>query len=245
VDLNADSTNLILELTAYRNVKANLNRLLGIDPEQPFEVTDTINLSYTYRYDSLLVKLHSQNTSLLIARENKDLSVLGLKDARSGRYPQIDFSAGYGYNQSRSQTGFLEYNRSYGPFFGFSATYNIFTGFAVDRAIKNAKILVNSGEIAMKDTLSAIRTEFYQLYNNYMANLSLVRLQLTNQDAARENVDIAFEKYRLGSINDIELRETQKKFIDAQYQLILSQFQAKQAEVELLRISGELYRTLK
>ena len=43
---------------------------------------------------------------------------------------------------------------------------------------------------------------------------------------------------------DIELRETQKKFIDAQYQLLLSQFQAKKAEVELLRISGELAKTL-
>jgi outer membrane protein len=61
---------------------------------------------------------------------------------------------------------------------------------------------------------------------------------------AKENVSVAFEKYRLGSISDIDLRETQRKYIDAQYQLILSEFQAKQAEIELKRISGELFRNL-
>lgn len=69
-------------------------------------------------------------------------------------------------------------------------------------------------------------------------------MELINKEVAGRNVKVAFEKYRLGAINDIELRETQKKYIDAQYQLLLSQFQAKNAEIELLRISGELYRVL-
>ena len=82
------------------------------------------------------------------------------------------------------------------------------------------------------------------LYIDYITNLRIVGIEILNKEVARENVDVAFEKYRLGSINDIELRETQKKFIDAQYQLLLSQFQAKKAEVELLRISGELVKVL-
>jgi outer membrane protein TolC len=61
---------------------------------------------------------------------------------------------------------------------------------------------------------------------------------------ARKDMEVAFEKYRLGSISDIDLRETQKKYIDAQYQLLLSEFQAKQAETELLQISGELGKML-
>ena len=87
--------------------------------------------------------------------------------------------------------------------------------------------------------------DLYKIYNDYITNLRIVDIELINQDVAKENVNVAFEKYRLGSINDIELRETQKKFIDAQYQLLLSQFQAKKAEVELLRISGELGKLLK
>jgi outer membrane protein TolC len=67
-------------------------------------------------------------------------------------------------------------------------------------------------------------------------------MQLANVEVARENVNIAFEKYKLGSINDIELREIQQKLIDAEYQLISSQFEAKKAEVEIDRLSGELLK---
>jgi outer membrane protein TolC len=69
-------------------------------------------------------------------------------------------------------------------------------------------------------------------------------MQLANVAVARENVNIAFEKYKLGSINDIELREIQQKLIDAEYQLISSQFEAKKAEVELDRLSGELLKRM-
>jgi len=96
----------------------------------------------------------------------------------------------------------------------------------------------------LKDTDLGLHTDLYKIYNDYITNLRIVDIELINQDVAKENVNVAFEKYRLGSINDIELRETQKKYIDAQYQLLVSQFQAKKAEVELLRISGELMRVL-
>ncbi len=96
----------------------------------------------------------------------------------------------------------------------------------------------------LKDTDLNLHTDLYKIYNDYVTNLRIIGIELVNQEVARENVEVAFEKYRLGSINDIELRETQKKYIDAQYQLLLSQFQAKKAEIELLRISGELYKVL-
>ena len=85
-----------------------------------------------------------------------------------------------------------------------------------------------------------VRLNLLKLYNEYLSNLQIVKMQLTNVDVATENVNVAFEKYKLGSINDIELREIQKKLIEAQYQLILSSFQAKQAEIGLYRLSGEL-----
>jgi outer membrane protein TolC len=48
------------------------------------------------------------------------------------------------------------------------------------------------------------------------------------------------EKYRIGAINDIDLRETQQKLMDAETRYLLSQYRSKIAETELLRISGQL-----
>jgi len=240
VDLNADSINLIRETASMKQTMADLNRLLARNPEIRFALADSIMLSDALSFDSLLTKSKAQNSDLLIARNNITLNSLAIKDAQSQRYPKLNLNAGYNYNQLNSETGFLQYNRSLGPSFGLSLSYPLFDGFNVNRTIRNAKVELNTMETYLRDTDLGIHTELYKLYIDYTTNLRIVGIELLNQEVARENVEVAFEKYRLGSINDIELRETQKKYIDAQYQLLLSQFQAKKAEIELLRISGEL-----
>jgi outer membrane protein len=244
VDLNVDSINLIREIATLQQTMADLNRLLARDPEIRFIPADSISLEGAFSYDSLLMKTRAQNNSLLIARNNVSLNTLAVKDARSQRYPMINLNAGYNYNQLNSETGYLKSNRSIGPSLGFSLSYPLFDGFNINREIKNAKVELNTMENYLKDTDLGLHTDLYKIYNDYITNLRIIAIETVNQEVARENVNIAFEKYRLGSINDIELRETQKKYIDAQYQLLLSQFQAKKAEVELLRISGELERVL-
>jgi len=244
VDLNADSTRLLQELTRLTNLKADLNKLMCIEPERSFEISDTIILASPLNYDDLKAKTLAQNTSLIMARNNQVISLMNLKDTRSLRYPQLNFLAGYNYNQSNSQTGFLEYNKAFGPSFGLTLSYNLFNGFNTNRQIKNAGIEMGTADFVYKETDLGLQNDLFKLYNEYRSNLDIMKLESVNQAVAKENVDIALEKYKIGSINDIELREIQKKFIEAQYQLLLSEFQAKLAEIELLRISGELYKSI-
>jgi outer membrane protein TolC len=242
VDLNADSTRLIRQLVMLANARADFNQLLCRNPVTPFEIHDSIQLSSPRPYDTLLSEALRQNSRLTAARLNQDLARLGVRQAQSDRYPQVNLTAGYTYGTLNSQSGFLQYNQSYGPSYGINLSYNLFNGFNVTRAVKNAKILMNSGEIEVEDAGLAVQTSLYKTHQEFNANLEIVKMQLTNVGVAGENVNIAFEKYKLGSINDIELREIQQKLIDAEYQLILSQFEAKKAEVELQRLSGELLR---
>jgi len=242
VDLNADSTRLIQQLVQLANTKAGFNRLLARDVNMDFKINDSIRINNTLNYDTLLLKALKQNSRLISARLNQDLARLGVKQAQSERYPALDFAAGYNYNTLNSQTGFLQYNQSYGLSYGFSLSYTLFNGFNVNRAIKNARILMNSGEVETQDVEQELHAEILKLRNQHQSSLAVVKMQLTNVEVARENVKVAFEKYKLGSLNDVELREIQQKQIDAEYQLILSQFEAKKSEIELLRLSGELLR---
>lgn len=244
VDLNADSNNLIQQVASLQNARANLNQLLGREPGVMFETNESIDLLEALDYDSLLAQSATQNIDLLLSRSSVLLSEMDLRNAKSDRYPQLNFNASYGYNQLSAQTGYLEYNRAYGPAFGFTLSYNLFNGFNTSREIRNARIALNSAEVSRQQSEVDVTHSLYILYNDYKSNLDLVRLETINQDIARRNVEVALEKYRLGTISDIDLRETQKKLIDSQYQLLLAQFRTKQAETELRRISGELYRTI-
>jgi outer membrane protein len=244
VDLNADSTRLLQELTRLINLKADLNKLMCIEPETNFKISDTIFLDTPLNYSDLKEKLQNQNTSLTLARKEQTFSEMNLKDARSLRYPRLNLLGGYNYSQINSQSSVLEYNKSFGPSVGLTLSYNLFNGFNTSRQIKNAGIDMGTADFVFKETDLGLQTELFKLYNEYRSNLDIIKLESVNQEVAKENVDIALEKYKIGSINDIELREIQKKYVEAQYQLLLSEFEAKLAEIELLRISGELYKSI-
>lgn len=244
VDMNTDSINLIREISALKQTRADLNRLMALDPDSSFIFTDSINLNGPLPFDQLLATALQQNNDLLIARNNLNISTLELKDARSQRYPRLNFNAGYSYNQINSQTGFAEYSHNLGPSVGFSLSYPIFDGLNVNRTVNNAKLTINTHENLVKDTELSLANDLYKLYTDYLTQLEIVQIERINQDVAKKNLEVAFEKYRLGTINDIDLREIQKKYIDAQYQLLLSQFLAKKAETDLLRISGEMGKTM-
>ncbi|MDP1622870.1 MAG: TolC family protein [Bacteroidales bacterium] len=240
VDLNADSTRLINQLVMLESTCADFNQLLCRDPSTSLEIHDSIQLSAPRSYDSIMQDALRQNSRLTGVRLNQDLARLNVRQAQSGRYPKLNLMTGYNFSTLNSQTGFLLYNRSYGPAYGLNLTYNLFNGFNVNRTVKNAKLLMNSAEIEVQDVGLGLKTILYKNHLEYKANLEIVKMQTVNITVARQNVNIAFEKYKLGSINDIELREIQQKLIDAEYQLILSQFEAKKAEVEIEQLSGKL-----
>ena len=123
---------------------------------------------------------------------------------------------------------------------GVSLTYNIFNGFNTQNDIRIAKIREESARAELNQTELDIKSELLRIYNDYLTNLQLVKFESENRALALRNLEVAMEKYRIGAINDIELRETQQKLMDAETRYLLSQYRSKIAETELLRLSGQL-----
>jgi outer membrane protein TolC len=245
VDRNADSTRLLQQMTTLANLKVDFNRLIGRDPLTAFEVADTIIITGIPSGDSVFRLAGMQNTQLMAARMQTDLARYGIREAQSDRYPRVNLTGGYSYSASSSQTGFLKEGQSYGPSYGFTLTYNLFNGFNVTRTIRNARILMNSTELELEETELMVRGILAKLMNEYYTNESIIALQKVNVGVARENVGIAFEKYRIGSLNDLELREIQRKLIEADYQNILAQFEALKNEIEIAKYCGELLKNFR
>jgi outer membrane protein, adhesin transport system len=84
------------------------------------------------------------------------------------------------------------------------------------------------------------RADLLTIYNAYTNNLRLLNLELQNLEIARENLDIALERYKLGALAGLELREVQKSLLDAEERLLSIQYQTKLAEISLLQISGRI-----
>ena len=88
--------------------------------------------------------------------------------------------------------------------------------------------------VAVLWTLSALFFE-YASKRLGSVNLNLIRLEEQNLSVARENLEIALERYKLGDLSGLDLREVQKSLLDAEERLILVRYQTKVAEISLMR----------
>lgn len=239
-DYNADKAALIRQKVALNNAKILLTRLIGDDPNASFRVNETIDLDSQLSLANLRQKAMDNNVDLIIARNNQNVAKLEIKEIDAERYPTIDLNVGYSYSKTQSGSSFFEFSRSNGLNYGISATFDLFNGFDIDRRKQNAQIQYKNAQIALDDQKQQLLADLSSEYTNYIQSFQLVKLEQENLQYARQSLDIALERFKLGTIDSIELRESQRTLIDAESRLIDAQYQAKQAETELLRLSGNL-----
>lgn len=239
-DLNADSAALIRQETALREAKIVLNELLARDPEIAYEVDQQIPLKQQLVYVDLEQEVLAHNLALSVARTNQEVAELEIKEIQGERYPEINLNLGYGYNRNESASGILEFSESDGLTYGISANVGLFEGFNLNRRVQNAKIAFKNQQLAVEEQKKQVEAALSSVYQNYANALKLVDLESKNMTYAEQSVEIALERFELGTINSLELREAQRTLISAENRLIQAQYEAKIAETELMRLSGML-----
>jgi outer membrane protein TolC len=72
-----------------------------------------------------------------------------------------------------------------------------------------------------------------------------VKLEQQNLIAAKENYEIAMERYLLGDLPGIEMREAQKSLLDAEERILTAEYNTKLCEISLMQISGNILEYLR
>ncbi|TSA34086.1 MAG: TolC family protein [Porphyromonadaceae bacterium] len=242
VDYNADSSAYIQQVKMLQNNKVEINRLLCRNLFEPFEVTSDIPVEPGLLFEKLWLQVKEQNPEIRMARTNLSIALLDRKSANSTLYPRLNFSSGYTYSKSESEVGIMSMNRNRGFNVGVNATYTIFDGFTQNQNRSKAQIRLESAKLEAEQAELNTKAHLQRIYNDYQTNLQLSDFEKENIELAMRNLAIAREKYRIGSSNDIELRETQKKLMDAENRYLTARFRSKASETELLRMSGQLTR---
>ena len=242
VDLNADSAQVLRQQTELVNAKSRLNRLLGRsgDASVRYAVTSSIAVDTSLGYAPLRQTALRKSPALTQAREALQAAQAAKRETRADLFPSLDVTAGYGYSQLDAESGFLQSSTSTDLTYGVSLTFDLFDGLNRWRRTQNAEIRATNARLAVEDVRARLTTELTSAYERYQNRLRLVTLERQNRNAVQANVDVALEQFEVGTITSVELREVQEQFIQAESRLLTAQFEAKQAEVELLRLSGQL-----
>lgn len=252
VYLNADSSRLARQNEAILESEVRLKRLMAVENlEEKISTKDSsIEFNPNLIYNDLLEATLNSNTSLQIARKNQTISELDYKIIASRAYPYLYFSSGYNYSYrgygsgSVSDYGTLSINnqqtRSFN--YGLNLTMDLFDGYNHRREKTNARMQIENRTIEYQEVELEIKADLLTVFNAYENNIRLVHMEEQNLEVARENLGIALERYKLGSLSGLELREVQKSLLDAEERLISVQYQTKLAEISLLQISGNIMK---
>ncbi|WP_426583109.1 TolC family protein [Mucilaginibacter sp. R-33] len=240
VNLNTDTGNLVIQYQQFKTTKIQLNQLLIRDLQTDFSVADTIVIDEKLALADVLNNAQLQNPAILSAQINQRLAEINLKQVRATRYPQVGVTSGYTFTNSKTPAGFTLSQNVHGFNYGLTASINIFNGFNQNRREKNAKIQIDNAGIAAKQTKLDIESQINSLFVAYLSGLDLVKLEEANVNLNKKNLEITLDKYKLGNITPLEVREAQRNYLDAQSKFFAAQYQSKQAEIMLKQITNSI-----
>ena len=243
VDFNADSAQYMKQQELLHTSRIQLNELMANkDVDQPYIIQDSlINVTAALNFEELWNATLEINASLLKAEQNNTLARLDYKKVCSRDYPYVRMNGGYGYTLNKYDISANSRRSNLGLNFGVTVGFNLFDGNR-RRERKNARIAVQNARLEREQLEQALRADLSNLWQAYQNNLQMLNLERQNLVAAKENHEIAMERYMLGNLSGIEMREAQKSLLDAEERILSAEYDTKLCEISLLQISGKVAR---
>lgn len=241
VDLNTDTSQLLMQQDQIKTGKIKLNQLMARNLQTDFDINDDIIIDTGLVYENLKTLADSQSPDLKTAEINQKISEIYVKQVKANRFPVISLNSGYNFAKNTSPpTGFALRSNNRGFNYGLTASINIFNGFQQTRSEKNAKLSLENANLSLAQVKQDIDAQLINSFQNYQTGLQLISLEKKNVEVAEENLNITLEKYKLGSIVPLELREAQRNFMNANARYANALYQAKISEITLKEITGTI-----
>ena len=242
VYLNADSSRYSKQHEVLRTSLVRLKKLMAAkDLREEIILQDTsIRVNPGLNYEDLLETTLASNTSLQVAKKDQVISELDYKIIASRSYPYLNLSSGYTWSYNGYEEGSVKNQQTREMDYGLSMGIDLFDGYNRRREKANAMIEIENRKYQYQEVEQDVKADLLTIYYAYENNLQLLQLEEQNLDVARENLGIALERYKLGDLSGLELREVQKSLLDAEERLISVKYETKLAEISLLLISGRI-----
>lgn len=221
VDFNADSAQYMKQQELVHTSRINLNELMANkDVDRPIKVKDSIiELKHSLNFQELWEATLNTNASLLKADQNSTLAQLDYKKVLSRNYPYLKLNAGYGYTLNKYDINSIKQRSNWGFNGGLTIGFNIFDGNR-KREKRNASLAIRNAQLEREQLEQSLRADLSNLWQAYRNNIRLLNLERQNLIAAKENHEIAKERYLLGDLSGIEMREAQKSLLDAEERIL-------------------------
>lgn len=242
VDYNADNTLYLKQTESVYKYEVLLNELMAReDMQTPLRIADeSILLIPLADKETLWERTLQSNLTLLTAEKEQKLSEQDLRIAQSRNYPYLKLNAGYGYSSNWNNSNEINQREQLSFNYGATVGINLFDGLNRRREQRNAKAQIRISELQKQSVELALKADMSNLWVAYNNNLELLKLEAQNVETAKEYLEIAMDRYKLGDLSGIELREAQNSLLASEERFSTAEFETKLCEISLMQLSGDL-----
>lgn len=240
VDLNSDLSLLLRQKEQVQITKYKMNELLIRDLKTDFTVTKAIVLDQTLDFTTLKTTAEQQNPQLLAQIMTKKAAELNYKQVKGNRYPTVRLTSGYNFTRSEASLGFITQSTGQGFVYGVTASVPVFNGLLQNKNEKIANYQLTNAGLLLDQQKLTLSNQITTLFTRYQTNLELVKVEENNVTIAKQNLDITFAKFKIGTIPTIEFRTAQQNFLEAVVRLSTAQYETKLSEIKVQELAGTL-----
>jgi outer membrane protein TolC len=257
-----DSANYLNQQLSLNNAFRNLNTVIvEEDLDTKYVLTDSLAIEdFVYILDDLKAAAFSENVDLQKTYLTQSVLELTTRQQRSGLFPTLTMNGGYNWNRNVSDLTSASYsgpNQNYqnppeplisktGTYFAnFTLSFNLFDGHRINRAIRNAMVQEDIGNIRIEQMKQSISKDLLDAYDEYSVRRQLYEISKRRREAAETNLQNTEEKFKNGSISSFDFRDVQNNKLSAAIQELQSIFNLIDSKITLMRLTGGLIQEYK
>jgi len=236
-----DKANYMNQEVMVRNSIRNLNYMMGFEPTQSWEFTESFAADTAeYILADLLSKMKSDNQSLKNQYTNLLLQENETSLQKSAYYPSLSLGAGMDYGHTWAYSGGSQSlnSESLTPYGNVRLSFDIYSAGVRKRGVEIARINEDVAKVEIDQMEHALTNELFNLFDYHQVRLELMNLANENLEAAELNLSISEDKYRSGVINSFNYRDIQLIYLNVSYQRLQAIFNLISSKAGLTRITG-------
>jgi outer membrane protein len=236
-----DSSSYLLQQLNLKNARMNLHLLMADEPNVFYTLTDAFTFDPPeYDFSSMLGKMLADNKSLKNQFINQEILGKEIAYQKSALYPNLAINAGADHANSslKFKNQDASYSNSYDYYANLSLSFNLSNGGNVKRAIQNAKVEEQIGELTIAEMQRSLSNRLINFYDLYKIRKQLLAVSMANEESAKLNLEISTGKFKSGAINSFNYRDVQLIFLNISIQRLEAIYNLIDTHTELLRITG-------
>lgn len=224
----------------FAKQKINLARIVGIPPNDHYELTDDIGFSPApaATVEEALAKAFAKRSDLKSAEAQLRAAENARSAARAERLPSLALSADYGaigVNPAQSHGTFTVVGTLRIP---------IWQGGRTEGDIEQSAAVLLQRRAELEDTKGKIESDVRNAFLDLEASANQVELSRANQKLARDTLGLTQQKYDAGISDSVEVVQAQESVASSDLDYITALFAHNLAKLSLARAQGHAMENL-